>query len=256
MATWETEKQRYPRLKGLSALGAGPSNNTLASPSGSLYQVHTGGSPPHRKHMPEQIASRGADKLRPPRQRYLKGKKCKCMVAGGPTPYRRGGARLSPIRLGVRRKPGRLGSIVLTIFRSSSGSLQFLPSSLPALLASSGSQAECGDDVGIYRPASRIFCRMRCVDPHVLRARRSEPPPAFVCILGSSSRIQTKALPAASIPYAYRVWIDNSRQCYQQLIPRHFPTLHLHAYNRPASVAGVFRETFAGRREPAPCARL
>lgn len=35
-----------------------------------------------------------------------------------------------------------------------------------------------------------------------------------------------------------------------------FPTLRLHAYNRPASVAGVFRETFAGRREPAPCTRL
>jgi hypothetical protein len=30
-----------------------------------------------------------------------------------------------------------------------------------------------------------------------------------------------------------------------------FPTLLIHAYNPPASVAGVFRETFAGRREPA-----
>ena len=30
-----------------------------------------------------------------------------------------------------------------------------------------------------------------------------------------------------------------------------FPALETHAYNPLASVAGVFRETFAGRREPA-----
>jgi hypothetical protein len=34
--------------------------------------------------------------------------------------------------------------------------------------------------------------------------------------------------------------------------PSIFPTPSTHAYNLPASVAEVFRETFAGRRGPAP----
>jgi hypothetical protein len=33
--------------------------------------------------------------------------------------------------------------------------------------------------------------------------------------------------------------------------PYFIPALRTHAYNPPASVAGVFRETFAGRRRPA-----
>ncbi|CDZ63545.1 Hypothetical protein NGAL_HAMBI2605_25280 [Neorhizobium galegae bv. orientalis] len=41
------------------------------------------------------------------------------------------------------------------------------------------------------------------------------------------------------------------RTHHQIFSPSHFPTPPTYAYNPPAPTTGVFRETFAGRREPA-----